>query len=57
MRSSLVLGVLIVLGAFANQHSYSWEIGTYFHHRMFTYGLWAVGAFMIGVGVLPVVAR
>ena len=50
----LVLGVLITLGAFANQHSYSWEIGTHFHHRLFTYGLWAAGAFMIGVGVLPV---
>ena len=50
----LGLGVLITLGAFANQHSYAWEIGTHFHHRLFTYGLWAAGAFMIGVGVLPV---
>jgi hypothetical protein len=50
----LVLGVLIMLGALANQHSYSWYIGTHFHHRLFTYGLWAAGAFMIGVGVLPV---
>ena len=53
---AVVLGVggLIALGAFANHHSYSWEIGTHFHHRMFTYGLWAIGAFVIGVGVLPV---
>jgi hypothetical protein len=52
----LCVGVLIVLGAFANQHSYSWQIGTHFHHRAFTYGLWAFGAFVIGVGVLPAVA-
>ncbi len=50
----LVLGVLIALGALATQHSYSWAIGTHFHDRMFTYGLWAFGAFAIGVGVLPV---
>ena len=35
-------------------HSNAWRIGTYFHHRMFSYGLWAFGAFAIGVGVLPV---
>ena len=52
----LGLGGLIALGAFANQHSYSWAIGTHFHHRLLTYGLWAAGAFMIGVGVLPVLA-
>ncbi|MGZ4358092.1 MAG: ArnT family glycosyltransferase [Gaiellaceae bacterium] len=37
-------------------HSNAWRIGTYFHHRMFTYGLWAFGAFAIGVGVVPVFA-
>ena len=47
---------MIVIGAFANHHSYSWQIGTHFHHRAFTYGLWAFGAFVIGVGVLPVLA-
>lgn len=51
----LSVGGLIALGALANHHSYSWEIGTHFHHRMFTYGLWAFGAFAIGIGVLPVV--
>jgi hypothetical protein len=49
----LVLGGLIWIGALANHHSYSWQIGAHFHHRMFTYGLWAAGAFTIGVGVLP----
>jgi hypothetical protein len=50
----LALGVLIWLGAAGNHHSYSWQIGTHFHHRMFTFGLWAIGAFTIGAGVLPV---
>lgn len=50
----LVVGGLIALGALGNHHSYSWEVGTHYHHRMFTYGLWAIGAFAIGVGVLPV---
>jgi hypothetical protein len=49
----LVLGGLIWIGALANHHSYSWQIGAHFHHRMFTYGLWAAGAFTIGVGILP----
>ena len=32
----------------------SWQIGTAFHHRLFIYGLWAIGAYAIGVGILPV---
>jgi hypothetical protein len=52
----LVAGGAVVLGAFANHHSSTWEIGTHFHDRVFTYGLWAIGAFTIGVGILPVVA-
>lgn len=52
----LGLGGLIALGVFANHHSYSWQIGTHFHHRMLVYGVWAFGAFAIGVGVLPVFA-
>ena len=52
----LSIGGLIALGALANHHSYSWEIGTHFHHRVFTYGLLAFGAFVIGIGVLPAVA-
>ena len=52
----LVVGATVVLGALATHHSYSWQIGTHFHHRAFTYGLWAFGAFAIGVGVLPIFA-
>ncbi|HEY6962601.1 MAG TPA: hypothetical protein VI408_11985 [Gaiellaceae bacterium] len=51
----LLVGAAVFLGAFGNHHSYSWEIGTHFHDRMLTYGLWAVGAFTIGSGILPVV--
>lgn len=53
---TVAVGILILLGALANHHSYTWEIGAYYKHRMLTYGLWAVGAFAIGVGVLPVLA-
>lgn len=52
----LCLGAAIWLGALTTHRSYVWQIGTHFHHRMFTYGLWAVGAFAIGVGVLPAFA-
>jgi len=51
----LVAGAAIAFGAVANHHSYSWEQGTYYHHRMFTYGLWAIGAYTLGIGILPVV--
>lgn len=51
----LLIGGLIVFGAEANHRSVSWRLGTHFHDRAFTYGLWAAGAFTIGVGVLPVV--
>jgi hypothetical protein len=52
----LCFGIAIWLGALATHHSYVWQIGTYFHHRMFTYGLWAIGAFVIGTGLLPAFA-
>src|SRR5581483_2120278 len=51
----LVVGAAIAAGALGNHHSTTWQVGGHYHHRMFTYGLWAVGAFTIGVGVLPVV--
>ena len=51
----LLVGAAVWLGALGNHHSTSWEIGTHFHHRLLTYGLWAAGAFTIGVGILPVV--
>jgi hypothetical protein len=54
--AALCVGAVIALGALATHHSFTWQVGAHFHHRAFTYGLWAVGAFAIGVGVLPVFA-
>jgi hypothetical protein len=50
----LLAGALIWLGALANHHSYSWQVGGHYHDRMLTYGVWAFGAFTIGVGIVPV---
>ena len=51
---TLLLGAIIALDVLLLHHSYEWYIGTHYWHRAFTYGLWAFGAFTIGVGVLPV---
>ncbi|MGH3003912.1 MAG: hypothetical protein ACRDM1_14835 [Gaiellaceae bacterium] len=50
----LGIGAIIFLDVLAAHHSYQWFIGTHYWHRAFTYGLWAFGAFTIGLGVLPV---
>ena len=50
----LVIGGVIFADVYVAQHSYEWFIGTHFWHRAFTYGLWAVGSFTIGVGIVPV---
>lgn len=53
----LALGVSVVINAFASQHSFEWLVATRaYKDRMFENGLWAAGAFTIGVGVFPVVA-
>lgn len=55
----LVLGVGAVLAAsaFLGHHSTSWYTATgFFKQRMLDYGLRALGAFVIGLGVLPFVA-
>jgi hypothetical protein len=51
----LALGLVIVCDVLLIHHSYEWLIGTHFWRHAFTYGVWAAGAFAIGVGVLPVV--
>lgn len=51
----LVFGAVIAADVLVAHHSYQWYIGTHFWHRAFTYGLWAVGAYAIGIGVLPLV--
>ncbi len=53
----LAIGILIVLNTLIGHHSRSFDIATgHYKQRMYTYGLWAVGALGIGVGVLPLVA-
>jgi hypothetical protein len=52
--ATLFLGGIIALDVLLLHHSSEWYIGTHFWHRALTYGLWAFGAFAIGVGVLPV---
>src|SRR5207244_3331662 len=53
----LLAGVAIVLNSVITHRSFSWYVATtLWKDRMLDYGLWAVGAFTIGVGVFPVVA-
>lgn len=54
--ATLLVGVVLLISAFLGQRSYTWLIATgYYKERMLEYGLWAAGAFTIGLGVLPVV--
>jgi hypothetical protein len=58
-RAGATTLLLLVVGwsaALITHRSDSWRIGTYYHHRLFTYGLWAQGSMAIGVGVLPAFA-
>lgn len=53
----LLIGAIILLSAVLGSRSTTWFVATgYYRHRMIEYGLWAAGAFTIGLGVLPVVA-
>lgn len=53
----LATGAIVLFSAIVGSHSRSWFVATGFErHRMIVYGLWAAGAFAIGLGVLPVVA-
>ena len=54
---TLLAGVAILLNAYVTHRSFSWYVATtLYKDRMLDYGLWAVGAFTIGLGVFPVVA-
>jgi hypothetical protein len=53
--AAFILVVAVYCGAILTHHSDTWRTGTYLHHRMWEYGMWAVGAFTIGIGVLPAV--
>jgi hypothetical protein len=52
----LTIGAIVVFSAVVGHYSASWFIATgHYRGRMIEYGLWAAGAFTIGIGVLPVV--
>jgi hypothetical protein len=54
---ALAVGLAVTVSAFLGHHSESWYRTTSFYKgRMLEYGLWAVGALGIGIGVLPLVA-
>ncbi len=53
----LATGAIVFFSAVAGNFSHSWSIATgHYRGRMIEYGVWAGGAFVIGLGVLPVVA-
>lgn len=53
----LILGAVLVLNELYSGRSLDWDNSTrHYKGRMIEYGLWAGGAFTIGLGVLPVVA-
>jgi hypothetical protein len=53
----LLIGAIVVFDAVVGHMSTTWLVATSgYKHRMIVYGLWAVGALTIGLGVLPVVA-
>ena len=53
----LSLGAVFLLSGYISHHVYEFYVTTYkYKHRMFSLGLWATGAFAIGVGVIPLVA-
>ena len=53
----LTTGAIIFFSAVAGNFSESWNIATgHYRGRMIEYGVWAGGALVIGLGVLPVVA-
>lgn len=53
----LVVGLALLLSAAIGHRSVTWYTSTaFFKDRMLEYGLWAVGALAIGLGVLPFVA-
>jgi hypothetical protein len=53
----LLVGIAVVLSAAIGRRSFTWYLATGFlKERMLEYGLWAVGALAIGVGIVPLIA-
>jgi hypothetical protein len=52
----LALGAVFLISGFLSHHIWEFYVTTYkYKHRMFSLGLWAVGAFTIGTGVIPLI--
>jgi hypothetical protein len=55
--AALLVGAIVVLNEVIAHQSFSWLVATrHYKGRMIDNGLWAAGALVIGLGVLPVVA-
>ena len=55
--ATLLVGAVITANAFVSHRSLEWDISTrLYKDRMLDYGLWAFGAFVIGLGVFPIAA-
>jgi hypothetical protein len=53
----LLTGFAVVLSAAIGRRSFTWYVATGFlKERMLEYGLWAIGALAIGIGVVPLIA-
>jgi hypothetical protein len=53
----LALGAVFLFSALMSTGSEEWARTTNFYkHRIIDYGMWAAGAFAIGIGILPVIA-
>jgi hypothetical protein len=53
----LLIGVIVVVNAIVSSGSHEWLIATgYYRDRIIDLGIWAAGAFTIGLGILPIVA-
>ena len=53
----LLTGVAVVLSAAIGRRSFTWYLATGFlKERMLEYGIWAVGALAIGIGIVPLLA-
>jgi hypothetical protein len=53
----LLIGLIVFVNAIVSSRSHQWLIATgYYRGRIIDLGIWAAGAFTIGLGILPVVA-
>ena len=54
---TLVVAGLVLFSALAGWRSHTWSISSgHYPDRMLDYGIWAAGALVVGLGVIPVVA-